>query len=62
MRWMTDNLAVAMDPAGNVKPDKANASDKIDGWSALANAMFEATADEDVNFDGAPAAGTSLFA
>lgn len=62
MRWMTDNLAVAMDPAGNVKPDKANASDKIDGWSALANAMFEATADEDVNFDGAPAPGTSLFA
>lgn len=62
MRWMTDNLAVAMDPAGNVKPDKANASDKIDGWSALANAMFEATADEHVNFGGAPAAGTSLFA
>lgn len=62
MRWMTDNLAVAMDPAGNVKPDKANASDKIDGWSALANAMFEATADADANFDGAPAAGTSLFA
>ena len=62
MRWMTDNLAVAMDPAGNVKPDKANAADKIDGWSALANAMFEATADEDVNFDGAPPVGTSLFA
>lgn len=42
MRWMTDNLAVAMDTAGNVKPDKAVAGDKIDGWSALANAMSEA--------------------
>lgn len=44
MRWMTDNLAVAMDPSGNVKPDKAVAAEKIDGWSALANALSEATA------------------
>lgn len=42
MRWMTDNLAVARDASGNVKPDKANAADKIDGWSALVNAMSEA--------------------
>lgn len=42
MRWMTDNLAVAIDPAGNVKPDKARAGDKIDGWSALVIAMSEA--------------------
>ena len=42
MRWMTDNLAVATDPAGNVKPDKATAADKIDGWSAVVNAMSEA--------------------
>lgn len=62
MRWMTDNLAVAMDPAGNVKPDKANAADKIDGWSALANAMSEATADEDANFNSLPDEGHSLFA
>lgn len=41
MRWMVDNLAVAMDPAGNVKPDKASAADKIDGVSALATAMKE---------------------
>ena len=38
---MVDNLAVATDPAGNVKPDKANSGDKIDGVSALANAMSE---------------------
>lgn len=48
MRWMTDNLAVALDPAGNVKPAKDVAADKIDGWSALANALSEAM----VNGDG----------
>jgi len=42
MRWCVDNLAVAMDPAGNVKPDKATSADKIDGVSALANAFSEA--------------------
>src|SRR5690606_21373259 len=34
VRWQVDNLAVAMDPAGNVKPDKAKAGDKIDGLVA----------------------------
>lgn len=42
MRWMVDNLAVAADPAGNFKPDKANAKDKIDGVSALTTALAEA--------------------
>lgn len=42
MPWMTDNLAVAMDPSGNVKPDKSTAADKIDGWSALVTAMSRA--------------------
>ncbi|MFC5992939.1 terminase large subunit [Pseudonocardia hispaniensis] len=42
MRWMVDNLAVAMDPAGNVKPDKARSADKIDGVSALTTAMARA--------------------
>lgn len=39
LRWMTDNLTVRMDPAGNVKPDKAKAADKIDGIAALVNAL-----------------------
>lgn len=39
MRWQTDNLAVQMDAAGNVKPDKRAAGDKIDGWSAATDAM-----------------------
>ncbi|MEU9199009.1 terminase TerL endonuclease subunit [Streptomyces sp. NPDC048332] len=41
MTWMVDNLAVAMDTAGNVKPDKANSGDKIDGISALCDAISE---------------------
>lgn len=40
-RWCVDNLSVAMDPAGNVKPDKATSAEKIDGVSALATAMSE---------------------
>jgi phage terminase large subunit-like protein len=42
MRWMTDNLAVSTDPAGNVKPDKAKAAEKIDGWAALVTGMNRA--------------------
>lgn len=44
LRWMVDNFAVAMDPAGNVKPDKKNAGDKIDGVVALIMALARATA------------------
>jgi len=42
VRWMVDNLAVATDPAGNVKPDKATSAEKIDAVSALVTAMSEA--------------------
>ncbi|MFF2651480.1 terminase large subunit [Streptomyces sp. NPDC058045] len=44
MAWMVDNLAVAMDTAGNVKPDKSHGGDKIDGVSALCDAMSEVLA------------------
>lgn len=39
VRWQADNFAVAMDAAGNVKPDKAHAADKIDAIAAAINAM-----------------------
>lgn len=42
VRWAVDNLSVATDAAGNVKPDKASAGDKIDPISALVTAMSEA--------------------
>ncbi len=44
LRWEIDNFAVVMDPAGNVKPDKANAGDKIDGVVALIMAISRAIA------------------
>lgn len=47
MRWMVDNLAVQIDAAGNVKPAKDMAADKIDGVSAAAMAMSEALAHEE---------------
>ena len=43
-RWMIDNLAVKTDPAGQVKPDKENVHDKIDGVSAAITALAEALA------------------
>lgn len=39
MRWMVDNLRVTVDPAGNVKPDKAKSMDKIDGVSAAVTGL-----------------------
>lgn len=39
VRWQADNFAVAMDAAGNVKPDKAHSADKIDAIAAAINAM-----------------------
>lgn len=47
LRWEIDNFAIAMDPAGNVKPDKANAGDKIDGVVALIMALSRALAARD---------------
>ncbi|MFF2612682.1 terminase large subunit [Kitasatospora sp. NPDC058046] len=44
VRWQVDNLAVAMDPAGNVKPDKASSAEKIDAMSAAVTAMSEVLA------------------
>jgi phage terminase large subunit-like protein len=35
LRWMADNLVVRQDPAGNIKPDKAKSTEKIDGMVAL---------------------------
>ncbi|MFJ4799192.1 terminase large subunit [Kitasatospora purpeofusca] len=44
MTWMVDNLSTEQDAAGNVKPSKARAGDKIDGVSALCDAMSEVLA------------------
>jgi phage terminase large subunit-like protein len=39
LRWMASNLVVKVDPAGNMKPDKARSRSKIDGVVALVMAL-----------------------
>jgi phage terminase large subunit-like protein len=39
MRWCLGNVAIAQDPAGNVKIDRAKAKEKVDGAVALAMAI-----------------------
>jgi phage terminase large subunit-like protein len=39
LNWMADNLVVSSDPAGNLKPDKSKARDRIDGIVALIMAI-----------------------
>ncbi|AHM57252.1 putative terminase large subunit 2 [Peptoclostridium acidaminophilum DSM 3953] len=39
LSWMMDNIHVRTDPAGNVKPDKAKSTEKIDGAVAMIMAL-----------------------
>lgn len=40
MNWMMGNVAVWQDAAGNIKPDKAKARERIDGVAAMVNAIY----------------------
>jgi phage terminase large subunit-like protein len=42
LRWMASNVAIKQDAAGNLKPDKAKSSDRIDGIVALTMAIGRA--------------------
>lgn len=42
LRWNFDNLVVETDAAGNIKPSKRRASEKIDGVVALVMALSRA--------------------
>jgi phage terminase large subunit-like protein len=42
LRWNASNVAVRQDPAGNLKPDKERSTERIDGVSALINALGRA--------------------
>jgi len=42
LRWNAANVAVRQDPAGNLKPDKERSRERIDGISALVNALGRA--------------------
>ncbi len=39
LRWMMSNVSIRQDPAGNVKPDKAKSTDRIDGVVAAIMAV-----------------------
>jgi phage terminase large subunit-like protein len=43
LKWNVDNLVVTQDPAGNLKPDKAKATQRIDGAVAMIMALDRAT-------------------
>jgi phage terminase large subunit-like protein len=45
-RWMVSNVAIRMDSAGNIKPDKERSSEKIDGVVAAVMAMSRAMLDD----------------
>lgn len=51
LRWMASNLVATQDPAGNIKPDRARSTEKIDGMVALAMAIGRATVDRRGNID-----------
>jgi phage terminase large subunit-like protein len=53
LRWQAGNLVVKQDEAGNVKPDKAKSSEKIDGIVGLVMALGRAIA--------TPAKGRSIY-
>jgi len=42
LRWMMDNIFIKSDPAGNIKPDKAKSTEKIDGAVATIMALDRA--------------------
>jgi phage terminase large subunit-like protein len=44
LRWMASNLVVTQDPAGNIKPDKARSTERIDGQTAAITALSRLTA------------------
>ena len=42
LAWMADNVTIRQDPAGNIKLDKQNSTEKIDGIVALVMALDRA--------------------
>ena len=39
LRWMASNVSIKSDPAGNIKPNKARSTGRIDGIVALITAL-----------------------
>ena len=54
MSWMLSNIALTEDAAGNIKPNKAKSTEKIDGIVSLVMSLGEYMTEEDLNsvYDG----------
>jgi phage terminase large subunit-like protein len=50
LRWCVDNLAMKLDPAGNIKPDKSKARERIDAATAVIMALGRAIVAYEDNF------------
>ncbi len=50
LAWMMSNVMMAIDPAGNIKPDKSKSREKIDGVVMLCMALDRAVRREDPVF------------
>ena len=46
LRWQMQNVSLRIDPAENIKVDKARSSEKVDGIVALIMALGEFLTDE----------------
>jgi phage terminase large subunit-like protein len=51
LSWMMDNIHIRTDPAGNIKPDKAKSTEKIDGAVAMIMALDRCIRNEGVSKD-----------
>ena len=51
LRWMADNVVVTMDPAENIKPNKAKSTERIDGIVAMIMALDRALRHEESNIE-----------
>ena len=49
MSWMLSNIALQEDPAGNLKPNKAKSTEKIDGIVALIMSLGEHMSTEEIS-------------
>lgn len=61
LNWMAGNVTVRLDPAGNVKLDKAKSRERIDGMVAAAMAVGVAMEGEENNPYNSPDFGGGIF-
>jgi len=61
LSWNRKNVAVRLDPSGNIKLDKSRSAERIDGMAALVNAIGVAGEDDGVSVYSAAGEEAGLF-